>query len=416
MRTFVFNSQRTQFMKKFLFAICALVALCACEKGEYYFPSSPDGKYGEAADAGYDAPSGMPNGGGYGEGQAGLVTAGEWNDLDNWAFWGKLMTTQGGEQENGYGDTAPYWRFWTDRRVAVKVSGQDGNPAGGVIVTLRNDGTAVWAAVTDNHGRADCWVGLHQHDVQTGKLSLELNGQEVEGEPVVTTWSSEVVAFNEYTVTADAPASKADILFIVDATGSMADELEFLKEDLMDILGRAQQAQLPVSIRTGALFYRDEGDDYVTKESAFTADYGKTIDFIKQQHAEGGGDFPEAVHTALEKSLQAYDWDKSARARLAFMLLDAPPHQDHQGVVESLHKSIDKYAEMGIKLIPVASSGIDKPTEFFLRMAAIATDGTYVFITGDSGIGGEHLQASVGEYQVEKLNDLMVRLIQKYLE
>jgi len=225
------------------------------------------------------------------------------------------------------------------------------------------------------------------------------------------------VEMNEYTVSAAAaPEAKADILFIVDATGSMSDEIEFLKEDLMDILSRSQTAQLPVSIRTGALFYRDKGDDYLTRESAFTSDYSTTINFIKKQRAEGGGDFPEAVHTALEKSLQAFDWNTSARARIAFLLLDAPPHQDEQGVVESVQKSIDTYARMGIKLIPVASSGIDKATEFLLRMMAIATDGTYVFITGDSGVGGEHLIASVGEYQVEKLNDLMVRLIQKYLE
>jgi hypothetical protein len=37
-----------------------------------------------------------------------------------------------------------------------------------------------------------------------------------------------------------------------------------------------------------------------------------------------------------------------------------------------------------------------------------------VFITNDSGVGNDHLQASVGEYQVELLNKLMVRLINKY--
>ena len=47
---------------------------------------------------------------------------------------------------------------------------------------------------------------------------------------------------------------------------------------------------------------------------------------------------------------------------------------------------------------------------------AITTNGTYVFITDDSGIGESHLQASVGDYQVELLNDLMVRLINKYAE
>ena len=44
----------------------------------------------------------------------------------------------------------------------------------------------------------------------------------------------------------------------------------------------------------------------------------------------------------------------------------------------------------------------------------MATNGTYVFITNDSGIGNEHIEATVGEYQVEKLRDLIARLIIAY--
>ncbi len=51
-----------------------------------------------------------------------------------------------------------------------------------------------------------------------------------------------------------------------------------------------------------------------------------------------------------------------------------------------------------------------------MRFMAISTNGTYVFITNDSGIGNEHLEPTVGEYQVEYLNDLLVRLINKYSE
>jgi hypothetical protein len=46
----------------------------------------------------------------------------------------------------------------------------------------------------------------------------------------------------------------------------------------------------------------------------------------------------------------------------------------------------------------------------------ISTNGTYVFVTDDSGVGNSHLEPSVGEYEVEFLNDLMVRLIDEYME
>lgn len=51
-----------------------------------------------------------------------------------------------------------------------------------------------------------------------------------------------------------------------------------------------------------------------------------------------------------------------------------------------------------------------------MRFLAITTNGTYVFITNHSGVGNEHLEPSVGEYEVEYLNDLLVRLINKYAQ
>jgi hypothetical protein len=45
---------------------------------------------------------------------------------------------------------------------------------------------------------------------------------------------------------------------------------------------------------------------------------------------------------------------------------------------------------------------------------AVVTNATYVFITDDSGIGGSHLKPLVEDFDVEKLNDLLVRLISNY--
>ncbi|MBQ2607771.1 MAG: hypothetical protein II588_00985, partial [Paludibacteraceae bacterium] len=189
----------------------------------------------------------------------------------------------------------------------------------------------------------------------------------------------------------------------------------FLKADLTDIINKVGEAHADANIRTAALFYRDIGDDYLTRVSDFTDDLSVTTNYIAKQKADGGGDYPEAVHTALEVGLQKLSWREDNSIRLAFMLLDAPPHKQDD-VLASLHQSIPQYAKRGIRIIPVAASGVDKNTEFFLRFTAIATDGTYVFITNHSGVGGDHIEATVGAYKVELLNDLMVRLIDQYLE
>jgi hypothetical protein len=238
--------------------------------------------------------------------------------------------------------------------------------------------------------------------------------------PKVTPWNvqqaeADVNYYQLLSVQTPAAEKKADIAFIVDATGSMSDEINFLKKDLENILSRVKGGQGDIELRAGTVFYRDEGDDYVTRHSDFTGDYRKTVNFIRQQNAAGGGDLPEAVHTALEAGLQNLHWNQGARARIAFLILDAPAHQDHQGVIESLQKSVETYAAMGIKLIPVFCSSPSKECEFMCRFFAVLTGGTYVFLTDDSGVGESHVEPSVGEFQVEPLNDLLARLIAKYI-
>ena len=49
-----------------------------------------------------------------------------------------------------------------------------------------------------------------------------------------------------------------------------------------------------------------------------------------------------------------------------------------------------------------------------MRFTAITTNGTYVFLTDDSGIGESHLVPTTGKYEVELLNELILRLIMKY--
>ena len=405
-------------------------ALVACSAADFGDADFYGGKAaGDVAD-GMTSEVGEPSdpSGDEGNSQAGRVTAGEWNDLDNWQFWGNLMLSQGkdeaseiqdGDYYEGNGtfyQFCPYWKFYTNNRVAVNVT-NGGAPAAGVKVVLKMDGKAVWSAVTDNLGQANCWIALYEESTvpETAVLTISLDGMDQAEAPEITGWASEQTVYNTYEVTKSVTGKKADIAFIVDATGSMGDEINFLKSDLIDIFKKVKSKQSGTEIRLAALFYRDEGDAYVTKHKDFTTDVSKISDYVGEQSASGGGDYPEAVHTALEKGLQDLSWDEGARSKIVFMLLDAPAHHN-ENVIESLHKSIENYAKAGIKIIPVAASGVDKATEFMLRFFAVSTSGTYVFLTNDSGIGGDHIQASVGDYEVELLNELIVRLIDKYLE
>ena len=342
---------------------------------------------------------------------AGVLTAGEWNDLSNWDFWGDLLSNS---QFEGYQN---YWSMFTDNRVAVSVQLPGGEPAIGVKVCLTRDGAQIWQAVTDNLGEAECWYSYFGHDASVvydstswSAFGISLDGIAQEESPLFSK-RGYPASINTYTVAScAAPAASADVAFIVDATGSMDDEIEFLKQDLMSILRRVKDST-DVVLRTASVFYRDQTDSYLTKYSAFTDDITSTVNFISSQRAAGGGDYEEAVHSALESSLKDLKWNAGGRARIAFLIFDAPAHQENKNVIASLQASTEAYAALGIKLIPVLASGGSKEAEFLGRLMAIATNGTYVFLTDASGIGADHIEASVGEYRLEKLNDLLVRVL-----
>lgn len=359
----------------------------------------------------------------------GILTAGEWDDLAHWSYWSCLMNMSQFNTYNGY------WKFYTNNRVPITVTDASGRALAGVKVQLRraaND-AVVWEAQTDNHGEADCWVGLFQEETaESASLRMAVEGTLMEGTPLVYGWGTDTLSSdttqgkptvveqpiirNTY-VLASAPSVErsADIAFVVDATGSMSDEIGFLRSDLQDIIEKASDVHPEVALRTAALFYRDEDDEYLTRHSNFTDQVKKTAKFVSEQQADGGGDYPEAVHSALNCMLQDLSWNEKARTKIAFLILDAPAH-DTDKIIGSLQQSVKLCAAQGIRIIPVAASGVDKNTEFMLRYFAMATGGTYVFLTDDSGVGNSHLIASVGPYQVELLNNLLIRLIGEYTE
>lgn len=384
-------------MKNSIFITFVLVCVLfvSCESGSLDFAGDSLG-----------LSSGDVPGEGNGEPQAGVITAGEWNDLDNWMFLDSLL------KDNNYFEISSYWGFYRNNRITVLVKDASNNPVVDAVVVLKRDGADIWANKTDNKGRAELWADLYKKSEEIDSTKLQLLVGDITISPVKTFLGG----VNTITLSGSSSTSKkVELAFMVDATGSMDDELEFLKTELLDVIDRAKSDNPTVDMLTGSVFYRDKGDDYVTRISNFNTNIQTTLNFIKNQKASGGGDFPEAVHTALDKAINEMQWSTTARTRVLFMILDAPPHYE-PNIVSNLQALIKQASEKGIKIIPITASGIDKQTEFLMRFMAATTNGTYVFITNDSGVGNEHLAPTVGYYQVEKLNDLMVRLINKYVK
>lgn len=335
--------------------------------------------------------------------KSGILTAGEINDLEKWNQWLKT------KKNNEYKLSQQNWGFYLEDRIKVHVSDENKKPLANVQVALYfkdfEDKKAIMKSKTDAFGNAylfktkDCNKLSKNHVVQVYHNRL------IKGKPITSTYDE--ISFE---LESEHTSNNIDVMFTVDATGSMGDEINYLKSELQDIMARIDERI--EQKRVALTFYRDIGDQYVVKNFDFNANIDLAKEYLDQQDAAGGGDYEEAVEQALKVSM-AQSWDSDAKSRLLFLMLDAPPHFNEQNV--EIIKNQIKYAQQnGIKIIPVVASDANKTVEFLMRFFSVATNGTYVFLTDDSGVGNKHMKPTTDDYKVEKLNDLIVRLIEKY--
>ncbi|MDR0918391.1 MAG: VWA domain-containing protein [Oscillospiraceae bacterium] len=208
-------------------------------------------------------------------------------------------------------------------------------------------------------------------------------------------------------------SSKLDLMFMIDTTGSMGDELSYLQSELTDVIQRIRTDNGQLPIRLSVNYYRDSQDIYTVKSNPFTTNISDAVSEMKEQSADGGDDWEEAVDLALENAISEHSWDSSA-TKLLFIVLDAPPHSTAKAK-ERILNTVLSAKEQGIVILPIAASGIDTTTERLLRQLAVTTGGTYQFLTDDSGIGDSHTTPTDTNYEVLPLNDLLVEIVNKYL-
>lgn len=346
------------------------------------------------------------HGGNLEEGEAGKLTAGEINDFSKWDLWNDL--TQGDLQSY-----QSLWKIAPLNRFSVQVTNANRQPIANAEVELVNvSGSTVYQSMTDNTGKAELWSTLQFKGQFDRSYGLRINYKGMN--KTIRKAKTFQDGINTISMDTDCDLNyDVDIAFVVDATGSMSDELNFLKAELNEVIYQSKQINQRLNFRFANVFYRDHEEDYLTRKQDFSRVLSESITFISDQYAGGGGDFPEAVEVALEEGIHQLDWNPEARARLLFLVLDAPPHNTPE-VQQKLEKLMTAAAKKGIRIIPLVASGISKDAEYLLRAMALATNGTYAFLTDHSGIGGAHLAPSTDEYEVELLSKLLIRVITNF--
>ena len=346
--------------------------------------------------------------------KAGQLTAGEWSDIKNYEYYLSLFKTvsdadevSGEQRRDGFKQYIGYFGFETRYMFTVFVECSGAPVADATVELYGSSKTALFAAKTDINGNAYLFPST---DLTGKQVTLKAKSGKYETTTKFSYRQGDVKMVLKGT------ASKAkvlDIMFVIDTTGSMGDELQYINNELEDVINAVSSENPGYIINLAVLFYRDIDDEYVTRYCGFTTDIAKQKHNILQQRAYGGGDFPEAADRALKDAVSK-NWSADNATRLIFHICDAPPHSDKTSQ-KDYQAAIFAAAQKGIRIIPVASSGIDKPTEYLLRQEALLTGGTYLFLTDDSGIGSSHIRPTIGEYAVEYLNAAMVRVINEYL-
>ena len=174
----------------------------------------------------------------------------------------------------------------------------------------------------------------------------------------------------------------AEVVFVLDTTGSMTGLIEGAKQKIWSIAGGIIQ-RTGGKVRIGLIPYRDRGDVYVTKYFPLTDNLDQVYSDLQSFRAEGGGDGPESVNQALHEAVTKIQWSESPRVmRTIFLVGDFPPHMDYPDDVK-YPESCALAAKKNIVINTVQCGGEPSATPPWREIAKL-TNGVYTQI-GQSG-------------------------------
>ena len=301
-------------------------------------------------------------------------------------------------------------------RYLLEVTDSNGRPVHDAEVAVQRPGVAqpvMWAR-TDTAGR----VWLHPRAFMAGgpgdehQLGVAVRKGGLQSRATLTRGQAQAVQV-QLGVLPAMQRPRLDLVFLIDATGSMGDEIAKLKTSMRAVAQQISQLPGQPDICYGLVAYRDRGDVFLTRSHDFSDDLGAFQQMLARVQAAGGGDTPEALNEALHEAVHGLSWRADA-ARMVVLVADAPPHLDYGG--PQYDRDMQAALAKGIKLFAVGASGLDPLGEYIFRQMAQYTAGRFVFLTYKdaanpaSGPGSQTVH-DVGQYSVQTLDRLIVRLV-----
>ncbi len=307
---------------------------------------------------------------------------------------------------------------FTDRFV-IRMVDAAGAPVMNQEFVLRDArGKNVWSGTTCADGEAVVYPHVFFREVGVPP-SVIVNGEQHDCKPAMegivrVALGGQARELERYSV---------DIAFIIDATGSMADEIQQLRDVLFSIHSRLQRVSDAADLRFAMVVYRDRTDSEPLAVVPFTGDVNQFEQALARVRASGGGDYPEDLQGALVAALGSLDWRKDA-IRAAFVLADAPPHTDYAQQQDYLASAREANSR-GIRIHTIGASGLRVDGEYIFRQISAATAGQFIFLTyGETGESSGSATASDpgrvshhtgANYTSRRLDDIVVGIVRRDL-
>ena len=329
------------------------------------------------------------------------LKAGETDDNQAWSEYMDFVA-----EYRGHAHLTPL-----DHRFTITVADARGTPIPGALVIVSQDQEEVAKGVTYANGQTI----FHPVGPLPESYTVTVFRNDITVEQAYSTlediWL--VILMDEFS---QPEALSLDVLFLLDTTSSMDDEIQQIKSALLSIADQVGSLESNADLRFGMVAYRDRIDEYITRVYDFDADITRFFHVVAEVESAGGGyEEPEALNTALHVALNGPGWRGDDAIKLVFLVSDAPPHLDNATEYNYAEEMVSA-RERGIKIFSVASSGLNQDGEYIFRQLAQQTMGRFIFILYDDGAGGLDTPHDVNEFTVDRLDQLIVRLIREELE
>ncbi len=173
--------------------------------------------------------------------------------------------------------------------------------------------------------------------------------------------------------------SLTEIVFCLDATGSMSGLIGTAKEKIWSIVTElVQDTSTNTQVKLGMVFYRDRGDRFVTKHIQLTEDIDSVYHELLMIQAEGGGDTPESVNQGLYEAITQNPWSTNRNVYKAiFVVGDCPPHMDYQDDVKYTESCV-LAAEKGIVINTIKLGNTCKKAITHFKKMAECSNGNFL--------------------------------------